>query len=132
MYSPPRAGGRPRLVLFADGSGDVRWWDPSGSGGPVDVDAVPVSAELRAALERLREDYAALHARAAVGADDGFDRLDQSVEREGLEEDARELWLRARHELGRRFAIGFLGRGMTRPIWSPDALEDDEPDEDPW
>jgi hypothetical protein len=54
VYSPPRAGGRPRLVLFADGTGDVCWWDPSGAGGPVDVDAVPVSAELREALERRR------------------------------------------------------------------------------
>ena len=26
-------------------------------------------------------------------------------------------------ELGRRFAIGFLGAGMERPVWSPAALE---------
>jgi hypothetical protein len=125
-YSPARMGGRRRLVLFADGSGDVRWWDPSGRGGPVDVDAVPVSAELRAALERLREESAELHARAAVGADEDFDHFDLGAEREGLEEDARGLWRRARHELGRRFAIGFLGRGMTRPVWSPDQLEEDD------
>jgi hypothetical protein len=133
-YSRPCAGGRVRLVLYADGSGDVRWWDPTGSGGPADVDAVPVSAELREALERLREDYAALHARAVVGADDGFDRLDQSVEREGLEDEARGLWLRARRELARRLAVGFLGRGMTRPVWSPDELEEDDDDEyeEPW
>ena len=133
-YSPPPVTGRPRLVLFADGSGDVRWWDPSGGGGPVDVDAVPVSGELREALERLRDDAAELHARAAVGADDDFDRLDERVERHGLEEDARELWVRARRELARRFAVGFLGRGMTRPVWSPDELEADEDDdcEEPW
>jgi len=75
VYSPPRSAGRRRLVLFADGAGDVRWWDPSGTGGPVDVDAVPVSGELREALERLRADTAELHARAAVGAGDGFDLL---------------------------------------------------------
>ena len=134
VYTPPPVAGRPRLVLFADGSGDVRWWDPSGSGGPVDVDAVPVSDELREALERLREDCAELQARAAVGADDGYDRLDQRAEHEGLEEDARELWLRARRELARRFAVGFLGRGMTRPMWSPDELDADDDDEDvePW
>jgi len=129
-YSPPRMAGRPRVVLFADGCGDVRWWDPSGGGGPVEVDAVPVSGELRAALERLRDDAAELYARAAVGAEDGFERFEQRAEREGLEEDARELWLRARRELARRFAVGFLGRGMERPVWSPDELEHDDEAED--
>ena len=95
----------------------------------MDVDAVPVSTELREALERLRQDFGELHARTTVGADDGFDRLDQSVERQGLDEDARDLWLRARRELARRFAVGFLGRGMTRPVWSPDELDDDDDDE---
>lgn len=114
-----------QLVLFADGSGDVRWWDPSGSGGPVDIEAVPLSVELGEALERLREESADLCTRAVVGAEDGFDRLDQRFEREGLEEEARELWLRARRELARRYAVGFLGRGMTRPVWSPDDLDDE-------
>ena len=76
-----------------------------------------------AALARLREDYAALHARAAVGSDDGFDRLEQSADRDRPEEDARELRRRVRHELGRLFAaIGFLGRDMTRSVW-PDQFD---------
>jgi hypothetical protein len=130
-YSRPSAGGRPRLVLFADGSGDVRWWDPSATGGPVDIEDVPVSVELGEALERLREASAELCTRAVVGADDGFDRLDQRCEREGLEEEARELWLRARRELARRHTRSvFLGRGMIRPAWSPDDLDDDDGDED--
>jgi hypothetical protein len=38
----------------------------------------------------------------------------------------RELWQRARAELGRSYAIGLLGPGMSRPEWTPsEAAEDD-------
>ena len=131
-YERPRAVGRPRLVLFADGSGDVRWWDPTAAGGPVDLGDLPVSLELAADLERLRRDYADLRERIAVIEGEGCERFGQSIEREALEEDARGLWRRARIELGRRFAIGFLGQGMTRPVWSPEALEPGEDDDVTW
>jgi len=60
--------------------------------------------------------------------------FDQRAERVGLEEDARELWMRARRELARRFAVGYLGRGMTVPAWSPEELDadDDDEDDDSW
>jgi len=127
-YDRARRSGRRRLVLFADGSDDVRWWDPSAGGGPVDVRDVPVSPEVAAGLERLSEDYAALRDQAVVGSGDGYDRFDESFDRMMLEQDARELWRRARTEIGRRYAVGFLGHGMKRPVWSPDELVPDDED----
>ena len=43
----PTRKARRRLVLFADESGDVRWWDPAAETGPADVGELPVSDELR-------------------------------------------------------------------------------------
>jgi hypothetical protein len=114
----PALTGRRRLVLFAD---ELRWWDPSASGGPVDVYALGLSAELAGAFARLREEYAAL-AGASVG--DVGDLLERKWTGEALDEQARSLWLRARRELGRQYAVGYLGPGMERPIWSAEA--DDE------
>jgi hypothetical protein len=117
---------RRRLVLFADDGGDLRWWDPGAAGGPVDTHSLPVSDELGLALSRLRKGYERLR-----GTDDdvegGFDQLEHTWQRESLDEQAHALWLRARTELGRRFVIGFLGRGMERPQWSPSVdVEDDD------
>lgn len=127
----PARASRRRLVLVADESGDVRWWDPSVTGGPLEAGDLPFSQELRGELERLRDDFAAL----SVDADDqhGFDRIASDWEREALEEKAAALWRRARSELGRRYAVGFLGSGMKRPLWSPgqrsgDGNADDEMD----
>ncbi len=126
-FERPARRSRPRLVLVADGRGDVRWWDPSASTGPIAADALPMSAELRRDLQGLRASYEEL----ADGAGEarGFDRIDMSIERYSLNERATALWKRARTELGRRFAIGFLGAGMERPVWSPSELNDDEDDD---
>lgn len=120
---PPRPS-RPRLVLVADGSGEVRWWDPSGDAGPLEAGDVGLSPALSGELERLRERFAAL----AGDGDErrGFERVELDWEREALNSKAADLWERARSELGRRYAIGFLGSGMRRPVWSPAELTDDE------
>jgi len=108
---------RERVVLVADGSSELRWWDPSGRGGPMDLGQVPLSSELLADLERLSAEYAALHdADVAGGAADGFER---ELYRSSLDARMRGLWQRARAELGRSYAIGLLGPGMTSPAWSP-------------
>jgi len=108
---------RERVVLVADGSSELRWWDPSGRGGPMDLGQVPLSSELLADLERLSAEYAALDdADLTGGAADGFER---QLYRSSLDARMCGLWQRARAELGRSYAIGLLGPGMTSPAWSP-------------
>ena len=126
---PPRVArpvrpGRPRLVLVADGSGDVRWWDPSGANGPLQAGDLPVSEELRRELDRLR-DAAAAHA-ARRGDRPAVERYEPDLEDDALQAVAAELWRRARSELARRYAVGFLGAGMRRPVWSPKELSADD------
>lgn len=120
---------RQRVVLFADEGGDLRWWDPSAAGGPVDALALPVSDELATELARLQKSFGRLREDARTSEDDdlfGFDALEHSWQRDALQERTHALWLRARSELGRRFVVGYLGPGMDRPLWSPSADPDDD------
>jgi hypothetical protein len=119
---------RQRVVLFADEGGDLRWWDPAAAAGPVDAEALPVSAELAAELSRLQKSYRRLRGNAESAEDDvfGLDELERSWQRDALQEHAHALWLRARSELGRRFVVGYLGPGMERPLWSPGPGPDDD------
>lgn len=121
----PQRPVRRRVVLFADAQGEVRWWDAAASSGPADVADLPVSQELRRDLKRLRKSYAKLakHAEHAVG---GYEITEADWHREALEEQGVRLWRRARSELGREYAIGYLGPGMDSPAWSPAELEGDE------
>lgn len=123
-FTRPTRTARPRLVLVADGTGDVRWWDPSATTGPVGADGLPMSVDLLAAMRQLRTDYAKLRAEAE---DDprGFERFELEMERQALDGQANALWRRARAELGRRFTVGFLGAGMEHPVWSPAEVEED-------
>lgn len=123
-YERPARRSRPRLVLVAGAAGELRWWDPSGEAGPMEAGDLPISAELRRALDALRDEYAEL--REQADGCHGFDRLEATIDRGLLDDQAAALWMRARGELGRRFAVGFLGAGMERPVWSPDELDDEE------
>lgn len=115
---------RPRLVLVADTCGDVRWWDPSATSGPLEAGDLPLSEELRHELERLRDAFAVL---AADGDEArGVERVEADWERDALQSKAETLWRRARAELGRRYAVGYLGTGMRRPVWAPAELQDDD------
>jgi hypothetical protein len=120
---------RNRVVLLADGSSELRWWDPSGNGGPMDLAELPLSAELAAELRRLSSAYV----QAADGEDlagDFIEGIERDWTRSALEMRTHELWRRARLELGQRYAIGLMAPGMTRPAWSPDEAGDDGEDED--
>jgi hypothetical protein len=115
MVRRPRR--RERVVLVADGSCELRWWDPSGRGGPMNIDEMPLSRGLVAEFQRLSAEYAALEdAEVVGGAADGFER---AISRSSLDERMRRLWHRARAELGRGYAVGLLAPGMTTPAWSP-------------
>lgn len=123
---------RPRLVLVASTSGDVRWWDPSATAGPAGAADIPLSDELRRELESLRDAYAELNTDFEDAT--GFDRIECAWARDELQCQALSIWRRARSELGPRYALGFLGVGMKRPVWSPSELSgtgaaDDEPDD---
>ena len=122
-FMRPERPGRTRVVLYADGTPDVRWWDPAGAGGPADLLDLPVSEELAAELSALRDGYARL---AAPNDDD--EMCFETWEREALDERARALWRRARFELGRRYVVGFLGPDMRRPVWSPGELDENPVD----
>ncbi|MCU0259101.1 MAG: hypothetical protein MUF56_08780 [Solirubrobacteraceae bacterium] len=130
-YERPVRPGRRRLVLVADGSADVRWWDPAAQTGPIAAEELPMSDELARAMGQLRSAYAELH-EAGDGERRGFERFEAELDRCALDEQAAALWRRARAELGRRFAIGFLGAGMQRPVWSPEQLEEDDDEELPF
>jgi hypothetical protein len=115
---------RERVVLVADGTAEPRWWDPAGRRGPMDLDRVPLSPRLLADLRATTAAYALVSDDdAPADAVDGFER---ELYRESLAARMRELWKRARAELGRTYAIGLLGPGMTHPEWTPSDDDDDD------
>jgi hypothetical protein len=124
----PQRPKRPRLVLIADPGTGLRWWDPSGSAGPVELDALPVSSAL---ADELR-DLGTAFANAPEEPDDGDieEEFEVAWHRQALGNRTRMVWARVRRELGRRYAIGLMLSGMSRPAWSPEELSDDEDDDD--
>ena len=81
--------------------------------------------ELARALRELRAAYAELQAESGPERR-GFERFESELDRCSLDERAAALWRRARTELGREYAIGFLGSGMERPVWSPEQLDESD------
>ena len=120
QHPRPARSRRPRLLLLADATGDLYWWDPAADGGPIDVHDLPFSGELADAFATLREEYTSL---LGGTVDDSFDLLEIGWASEALVERTRALWQRARRELRGRFAVGYLAPGMERPQW--DEAEDD-------
>lgn len=124
----PQRPARTRVVLLADGTSELRWWDPTGAAGPMAIGDLPVSAELTSELQRLSSELV----RAAAddeAPEDFVEGIERDYARSALQARTRELWHRTRRELGQRYAIGLLAPGMTRPAWSADELEE-EPDPD--
>jgi hypothetical protein len=123
----PQARTRPRLVLIADDAAGLQWWDPSGAAGPMQLDAVPVSPPLAHDLRELASAF-----RKATSDDDGqvgfMSQMQHQWQRHVLDQRMRTAWERVRRELGRRYAVGLMLKGMSAPAWSPD--EFDDPDED--
>jgi hypothetical protein len=123
---------RRRVVLLADGKGQVRWWDPSVQNGPAEVAQLPVSSQLQAELDRLASECATLGQRVEE-SHGGISRMELDWDREAFTAQALGLWKRVRAELGRDYAVGFVGPGMERPVWSPaEASHDDDQDEMPF
>ena len=75
-----------------------------------------------AGFDSLREACAVL---AAEGEQPDSGSTESDWEREALQTKAQALWRRARSELRGGYAIGFLGAGMRRPLWSPSELYDE-------
>jgi len=120
----PRRETRRRVVLFADESGDVRWWDAAADAGPAEVGEFPVSQELRRELKKLRKAYSKLQ-KAQDEQLNGFQMVEGDWQRAALAERGIRIWRRARRELAREFVVGYLGPGMEAPAWSPKELSDD-------
>ena len=124
----PRTRTRPRLVLIAEESSGLRWWDPSGSAGPIDLEAVPVSASL---AEELRDLATAFENASDTPDEPDFgDDMESAWQDHVLDNRTRATWARVRRELGRRYAVGLMLRGMSRPAWSPEELSDSDADDD--
>jgi len=117
---PPRSAPR-RIVLCADGRGSLRAWDPAAEAGPADVEELPVSRELKDEIASLR---------VGVEPPEGGFGIDEIFARAEGEQRSLGLWRRAQRELGHRYAVGYLGPGMERPVWSPAELADEGDDED--
>jgi hypothetical protein len=129
----PKTRARARLVLIADDAAGLRWWDPSGTTGPMALDAVPVSASLAQDLREL----ASAFKNTRPGGDnwedpDFFDDMEESWGRHVLDQRTRAVWDRVRRELGRRYAIGLMLKGMSGPAWSPEEFESDADDDVPF
>ena len=126
----PLSRARPRLVLIADEAAGLRWWDPSGTSGPLDLDAVPVSATLSEELRDLASAYLnAPDEPDELRSSDFYDHMEGSWHRHVLAARTRSVWDRVRRELGRSYAIGLMLRGMSQPAWSPEefsAVDDDD------
>jgi hypothetical protein len=118
-FTRPERSAPRRIVLCADASGEIRAWDPAADAGPAAIDALPVSSELKRELARLRDELPG-------EAGDADAMLEREFTRGLVEQRSLELWRRARRELGRRYAVGFLGPEMERPIWSPAELAGEE------
>jgi len=128
-YRRPVRPARRRIVLFADGSSPPRWWDPTAADGPAELTDVPVSSDLAEQLARLKEDFLAAGDKDLPA--DMFGEMEEGWTRSSLSDRARSLWCRARAELGRTHAVGLLGPGMERPVWSPEEMSaGDEPASD--
>jgi len=125
----PNRPARRRVVLFADESGDVRWWDAAAESGPADVGELPVSQELRRELKKLRKAYSKLE-RSSDELLEGYDLMESDWQRGALAQEGIRLWRRARQELGRQFAVGYLGPGMDSPAWTPGELPGSEDESD--
>lgn len=127
----PRARTRPRLVLIADETAGLHWWDPSGSAGPIELDAVPVSPTLAKDLRDLAEAFK--NAPAESWEDPDFlDDMEDDWHRHVLGQRTRGIWDRVRRELGRRYAIGLMLKGMSGPAWSPEEFESSADDDIPF
>ena len=51
-----------------------------------------------------------------------LDMMESDWECGALAQQGMKLWRRARRELGRQFAVGYLGPGMESPAWTPSEL----------
>ncbi|HYZ29602.1 MAG TPA: hypothetical protein VE570_11130, partial [Thermoleophilaceae bacterium] len=125
----PETRTRPRLVLIADDAAGLQWWDPSGAAGPMQLDAVPVSATV---AQDLRELASAFKKAASDDYEDGdfLEDMEHKWQRHVLDERTRSVWERVRRELGRRYAIGLMLKGMTAPAWSPEEFDDEDEDDE--
>jgi hypothetical protein len=58
--------------------------------------------------------------------------MEHGWRRHVLGERTRGVWDRVRRELGRRYAIGLMLKGMAEPAWSPEEFESDADDDVPF
>ena len=127
----PKTRTRPRLVLIGDEGTGLRWWDPSGVAGPIELDAVPVSSTLAEELRDLAKAFKNAPTADSWDDTDFLEDMQEGYRQHVLDQRAKGIWVRVRRELGRRYAVGLMLKGMARPVWSPEEWEDeDESDDD--
>ena len=102
---------RPRVVLTVEGDGHIRWWDPRGGHGPLELGALPLSPDL---VAELRDVERRLLDAEPEDEDDFYDFW----ERRQLLAEARALWRRARRQLSGRWVVGYQPPDADRPIYA--------------
>lgn len=126
----PKNRTRPRLVLIADQAAGLRWWDPSGAAGPMELDAVPISPPLADELRGLASALKSAPLESEQESEeDFFEGMNNGWRRHVLGKRARSVWEGVRRELGRRYAIGLMLNGMAQPAWTPEDLDEEDDDE---
>lgn len=127
----PATRTRPRLVLIADEAAGLRWWDPSGAAGPIDLDGLPVSVTLAQDLRELAAAFRNASSDSGTWEEADFlEGMESSWRSHVLDQRTRSVWDRVRRELGRSYAVGLMLKGMSAPAWTPEEFESDEEDDE--
>ena len=129
-YARPVRPERRRIVLVLDERSVLRWWDSELTAGPASIDELPISSVLRDELVVFQRKTRKLRKKRDHNTSSyGRDELGKAQAR--LDQRALDLWLRARVELARDHVVGFLGRNISSPAWTPDAQDcrDDDMEE---
>lgn len=127
-YHRPDVKKRRRIVLVADGSPEIRWWDSAADKGPAETGDLPLSPLLVDELSALRLTLDELHQKMRISHE--YELYELEMELDELDERGQALWRRARAELVRDYVVGFMGRGMRRPVWTPRDLDDPHEDDE--
>jgi hypothetical protein len=108
---------RRRVVIVVERDGSRRWSEATGAAAPLELDELPLRADL---LDELRELDSKWRATLADDHDgEAFFLGDWAID--DLECRGRAIWRRIRSGLGAEFCIGWKPPHAARPIYAEDS-----------